>query len=231
MRYGRFLYAMLETMMSWHSSKDTFEKECAQYPGFITKYRASEKPSNNLDRVDYGNYRHVCHKWHCKLAKAMVTCLESKDYVQIRNALIILTKIIPYFPVLTKLSTFLDKKIEKIRDEEKNKRQDLFTLASSYLGLLKQRVSGGHMMEEKDFHQVADKEKVKTHKPEAASSTKQNGEAKTETDATKESSKEKSERKSSRQPSEDSKVNAKPQASDRQSVPVENSRYFIVNVI
>lgn len=180
MRYGRFLYAMLETMMSWHSSKDIFEKECAQYPGFITKYRASEKYSNNLDRVDYENYRHVCHKWHCKLAKAMVTCLESKDYVQIRNALIILTKIIPYFPVLTKLSTFLDKKIEKIRDEEKNKRQDLYTLASSYLGLLKQRVAGGHMMDEKDFHQMPDKEKSskKTSSETNGTAAKQNGEVK-----------------------------------------------------
>lgn len=177
MRYGRFLYAMLETMMSWHSSKDVFDKECAQYPGFITKYRASKKYSHDLDRVDYENYRHVCHKWHCKLAKAMVTCLESKDYVQIRNALIILTKIIPHFPVLTKLSNFLDKKIEKIRDEEKNKRQDLFTLASSYLGLLKQRIATGHMMDEKDFHQMAEKEKLlKTS--EAGSTTKQNGEVK-----------------------------------------------------
>ena len=36
------------------------------------------------DTVDYENYRHVCHKWHYKIAKALVVCLESKDYVQIR---------------------------------------------------------------------------------------------------------------------------------------------------
>lgn len=160
MRYGRFLYAMLETVMKWHKSKETFEKECAHYPGFVTKYRVSNQYCDNLDHVGYENYRHVCHKWHYKLAKAMITCLDSKDYVQIRNALIILTKIIPFFPVLLKLSQILDKKIEKVRDEEKNKRQDLFTLASSYLGLLKQRVSAGHMMKEADFHQVAEKEKV-----------------------------------------------------------------------
>lgn len=107
----------------------------------------------------------------------MITCLDSKDYVQIRNALIILTKIIPFFPMLYKLSQILDKKIEKVRDEEKNKRQDLFTLASSYLGLLKQRVAGGHMMKEADFHQVVEKQ-PKNHDNSDASSVKQNGEVK-----------------------------------------------------
>jgi hypothetical protein len=39
------------------------------------------------DTVDYENYRHVCHKWHYKMAKALVVCLESKDYVQVRSFL------------------------------------------------------------------------------------------------------------------------------------------------
>lgn len=160
MRYGRFLYAMLETVMRWHKSKEVFEKECANYPGFVTKYRISNQYCDNLDHVGYENYRHVCHKWHYKLAKAMIICLESKDYVQIRNALIILIKIIPFFPVLQKLSQIIEKRIEKLRDEEKNKRQDLFTLATSYLGQLKQRMTSGHIMQESEFHQNVDKEKV-----------------------------------------------------------------------
>lgn len=178
MRYGRFLYAMLETVMRWHKSRDIFEKECAHYPGFVTKCRMNNQNSDNLDNVDYENYRHVCHKWHYKLAKAMVTCLESKDYVQIRNALIILIKIIPFFPVLIKLGQFIDKRIEKVRDEEKNNRQDLFTLSSSYLGLLKQRMTSGQMMKECDFHiPVGDRTKNEA-KNQDESSVKQNGDAK-----------------------------------------------------
>lgn len=163
MRYGRFLYAMLETVMRWHKSKEVFEKECANYPGFVTKYRISNQYCDSLDHVGYENYRHVCHKWHYKLAKAMIICLESKDYVQIRNALIILIKIIPFFPVLSKLSQIIEKRIEKLRDEEKNKRQDLFTLATSYLGQLKQRMASGHIMQESEFHQNVDKDKVKLY--------------------------------------------------------------------
>ncbi|KAJ8978313.1 hypothetical protein NQ317_008185 [Molorchus minor] len=196
MRYGRFLYAMLETVMRWHKSKEIFEKECANYPGFVTKYRVSNQHADNLDNVGYENYRHVCHKWHYKLAKAMVTCLESKDYVQIRNALIILIKIIMYFPVLIKL----------IRDEEKNNRQDLFTLSVSYLGLLKQRMTGGHMMKEGEFHIPVEKERIaKTHEAKSdVTSTKHNGEAKDDT----------KEKKTTRQPSEDLKTPTKGQSAN-----------------
>uniref|UniRef100_A0A182PCL3 THO complex subunit 2 n=1 Tax=Anopheles epiroticus TaxID=199890 RepID=A0A182PCL3_9DIPT len=154
-RYGRFLCAMLETVMRWHSDEATFNKECANYPGFVTKFRVSNQYSEAIDHVNYENYRHVCHKWHYKITKAMVFCLDSKDYMQIRNSLIILMRILPHFPVLTKLSQILEKKVEKVREEEKNQRQDLFVLASSYIGQLKAK--SGQMMLESDFHQVPEK--------------------------------------------------------------------------
>ncbi|XP_050307904.1 THO complex subunit 2 [Anthonomus grandis grandis] len=186
LRYGRFLYAMLETVMKWHKSKDVFEKECTNFPGFMTKFRVSNHTADSLDNVGYENYRHVCHKWHYKLAKAVVTCLESKDYVQIRNSLIILIKIIPFFPVLIKLAQFLEKRIEKVREEEKNKRQDLFTLSSSYLGQLKQRLNAGQMMKEGDFHIPVEKDKPKTNvdSDQAANKDvgKQNGDTKVSKD-------------------------------------------------
>ncbi|XP_053672541.1 THO complex subunit 2 [Anopheles nili] len=154
-RYGRFLCAMLETVMRWHSDEATFNKECANYPGFVTKFRVSNQYSEAIDHVNYENYRHVCHKWHYKITKAMVFCLDSKDYMQIRNSLIILMRILPHFPVLAKLSQIIEKKVEKVREEEKNQRQDLFVLASSYIGQLKAK--SGQMMLESDFHQVPEK--------------------------------------------------------------------------
>ncbi|XP_063232661.1 THO complex subunit 2 isoform X1 [Bacillus rossius redtenbacheri] len=154
-RYGRFLCAMLETVMRWHAEKATFEKECANYPGFVTKFRVCNHFSEANDHVGYENYRHVCHKWHYKITKAMVMCLDSKDYVQIRNALIILIKILPHFPVLSKLSQIIERKIEKVKEEEKNQRQDLYILATSYIGQLKSKATA--MIKENDFHQVSEK--------------------------------------------------------------------------
>merc|ERR1712179_788812 len=102
-----------------------------------------------------GNYRHVCHKWHYKITKALVVCLESKDFVQIRNALIILTKIIPHFPVLVSLSGVLEKRIDNVCTEEKEKRKDLYIKAMSYSGQLKTRKAS--MLKEQDFHIVKNK--------------------------------------------------------------------------
>lgn len=85
----------------------------------------------------------------------MLVCLDSKDYVQIRNSLIILIKILPYFPALAKLSQCIERCIEKVKEDEKNHRQDLYTLATSYIGQLKARAS--HMIREGDFHIVNEK--------------------------------------------------------------------------
>lgn len=89
------------------------------------------------------------------LPQAIVVCLDSKDYVQIRNSLIILIKILPHFPVLAKLSQILERKVEKVREEERGQRQDLHVLATSYSGQLKAKTP--NMIREADFHHVGDK--------------------------------------------------------------------------
>ncbi|KAH8289887.1 hypothetical protein KR018_000182 [Drosophila ironensis] len=154
-RYGRFLCAMLETVMRWHADQAVFNKECANYPGFVTKFRVSNTFSEANDHVGYENYRHVCHKWHYKITKAIVFCLDSKDFMQIRNALIILMRILPHYPVLAKLAQIIERKVDKVREEEKTKRPDLYVIASSYIGQLKQRSQ--HMLKESDFHQMAER--------------------------------------------------------------------------
>ncbi|CAL4100396.1 unnamed protein product [Meganyctiphanes norvegica] len=156
-RYAKFLLGTLETVMHWHSSRDYYEKECANYPGFVTKYRVSRQEAN--DYVDYENYRHVVHKWHYKITKALVTCLESGDYIQIRNAILILMGIITRFPAITNLAAVIEKRIEKVKAEEKNRRNDLYVLANSYSGRLKTTKAG--LMPETDFHNVPKKQSTK----------------------------------------------------------------------
>ena len=43
-----------------------------------------------------------------------MVCLESKDFVQIRNSLIVLTKIIQHFPVIQNLATVIEKRVDKV---------------------------------------------------------------------------------------------------------------------
>lgn len=61
----------------------------------------------------------------------------------------------PHFPVLAKLSQILERKVEKVREEERGQRQDLHVLATSYSGQLKAKTP--NMIRESDFHHVGDK--------------------------------------------------------------------------
>ncbi|KFM75173.1 THO complex subunit 2, partial [Stegodyphus mimosarum] len=150
-RYGLLLCSMLETVMRWHSDKAIFDKECANFPGFMTKFKvAAQTGDSSVDHVDYENYRHVCHKWHFKITKALLKCLDSGDYVQIRNSLLVLRKIAPYFPVIVSLGLALERRIEKIKAEEKDKRPDIFALATVYSGILK--VKKPSLIQESEFH-------------------------------------------------------------------------------
>ena len=224
-RYGRFLAAMLDIVMKWHKSREVFERECVGYPGFVTKFRVAtndsekEDPKNSKDHVDYENYRHVVHKWHFKIAKALVVCLESKDYVQIRNALAILTKVLPYFPVITKLNGVIEKRIEKVCNDEKESRKDIYNKALSYSAQLKKRK---HLvMKEHEFHQVAIKpEDAKKEAEEAANAAKKvisaPKTAKESRDSTSRSqSREKSLSRSERESSEDRKARRERESKSR----------------
>uniref|UniRef100_A0A6Q2ZBD0 THO complex subunit 2 n=1 Tax=Esox lucius TaxID=8010 RepID=A0A6Q2ZBD0_ESOLU len=150
-RYGRFLCCMLETVTRWHSDRAVYEKECGNYPGFLTIFRATGfDGGNKADQLDYENFRHVVHKWHYKLTKASVHCLETGEYTHIRNILIVLTKILPCYPKVLNLGQALECRVHKICQEEKEKRPDLYALAMGYSGQLKGRKV--HMVPENEFH-------------------------------------------------------------------------------
>jgi len=223
-RYGRFLCAMLEIVMRWWRSGDIFEKECVGYPGFVTKFRTQtdnkeDNAKNSKDHVDYENYRHVVHKWHFKIAKALVVCLESKDYVQIRNALTILTKILPHFPVIAKLNGVVEKRIEKVCADEKESRKDLYIKAMSYSGQLKARK---HLvMKEYEFHQVAlnkadaDKNEVDTPALPAPKKASKSVEKVADTSTSRSQSREKSLSRGDRETSEDRKARKERESKSR----------------
>ena len=44
-------------------------QECANYPGFVTVFRKGSDSNNKMDRLDFENFRHVCHKWHFRITK------------------------------------------------------------------------------------------------------------------------------------------------------------------
>ncbi|CAK9291840.1 unnamed protein product [Gordionus sp. m RMFG-2023] len=124
-----------------------------------TAKKLSHQSPSNQQYLSYEDFRHVCHKWHFKMTKSVVLCLESGHYASIRNTMIVLTKILPSYPIIVNLGSALERRIDKIKNEEKDKRADLYALAVSYSGYLKHKKS--KFILEQDFHI---KEPASSHK-------------------------------------------------------------------
>ncbi|KAI8731217.1 THO complex subunit 2 [Biomphalaria glabrata] len=124
--------------------------------------------NNKMNRLDYVNYRHVCHKWHFRLTKSVITCLESKNYSQMRNYLIVLTKILPNFPRMTQIGMAIERRVDKLSKEEKDKRPDIYALVILYAGQLMSKKPT--WVQETEFHI---KEPKKTNNTAAQNQTQQ----------------------------------------------------------
>ncbi|KAI8727719.1 THO complex subunit 2 [Biomphalaria glabrata] len=154
----QFLCSALETVMRWHSSPAIYEKECFNFPGFLTVFRKGTDVNNKMNRLDYVNYRHVCHKWHFRLTKSVITCLESKNYCQMRTSLIVLTKILPNFPRMTQIGMAIERRVDKLSKEEKDKRPDIYALVILYAGQLMSKKPT--WVQETEFHIKEDAPKM-----------------------------------------------------------------------
>lgn len=121
-RLGRFLYETLKIAYYWKSDESVYERECGNMPGFAVYYRYP-----NSQRVTYVQFIKVHWKWSQRITKALIHCLESSEYMDIRNALIMLTKISSVFPVTRKTGINLEKRVAKIKSDE---REDLKVLAT-----------------------------------------------------------------------------------------------------
>ncbi|CAN6478957.1 unnamed protein product [Victoria cruziana] len=132
-RLGRFLYETLKMAYYWKSSDIIYERECGNMPGFAVYYR-----DPNSQRVTYSQFIRVHWKWSGKITRLLIQCLESTEYMEIRNALIILTKISSVFPVTKKSGINLEKRVAKIKGDE---REDLKVLATGVAAALAARKS------------------------------------------------------------------------------------------
>ncbi|PIA63730.1 hypothetical protein AQUCO_00201224v1 [Aquilegia coerulea] len=132
-RLGRFLYETMKMAYHWKSDESIYERECGNMPGFAVYYRFP-----NSQRVTYAQFVRVHWKWSGGIKRLLVQCLESTEYMEIRNALIVLTKISSIFPVTRKTGVILEKRVARIKGDE---REDLKVLATGVAAALAARKS------------------------------------------------------------------------------------------
>ncbi|MQL84853.1 hypothetical protein Taro_017363 [Colocasia esculenta] len=140
-RLGRFLYETLKMAYRWKSDESVYERECGNMPGFAVYYRYP-----NSKRVTFSQFVRVHTKWNTRITRLLIQCLESPEYIEIRNALIMLTKISSIFPVTRKTGLNLERRVSKIKNDE---REDLKVLATGVAAALAGRK--GSWVSEEEF--------------------------------------------------------------------------------
>jgi len=126
---GRFLKESLSLLLHWKSDEVIYREECSKRPGFSVSF-------NKVDqrKASYPDFVKVVFKWYCKVSKSILACLESTEYMEVRNALHVLTKIIDVFPIMSKLAEMIEKRVDKLRKDDSKK--DLQIQSSQYYTML-----------------------------------------------------------------------------------------------
>ncbi|KAF8936987.1 THO complex subunit 2 [Haplosporangium gracile] len=131
--YGRFMNQILSHLARLHANKDIFEKEAV--PPHLIGFRKEWRDTPKL--LEYEDFRHLMYKWHTRLFRIFAGMLDSKEYMRIKNSIMILREIAPCYPVLSLIGNKLFSTVQNLAAKET--RDDLKLMANAYLGVLKKQ--------------------------------------------------------------------------------------------
>ena len=112
-------------------------RDCEDSVGFAM--RPSEGDAGK--KVSREDFYKLAHKWHVRVGKAFINCLEETEYMSLRNALAVLTRVTSEFPATRRVGAHILRAAEKI--QKTDARGDLKTVAARYLAMLNKAKSGG----------------------------------------------------------------------------------------
>jgi THO complex subunit 2 len=135
--FGRFINSILRELSVWHENKDDAYAKFAhgskqQLPGFGKKFDTDRNPT---DHLPYDDFCKLLYKWHKSLFTALKVCLDTGDFQQVRNSLVILTACSGSFPKVDTMAIELKQVIEPMAKHEE--RGDIKTTAGSSLALFR----------------------------------------------------------------------------------------------
>ncbi|KAF9905378.1 THO complex subunit 2 [Lobosporangium transversale] len=172
--YGLFLSSVLSNLARWHKSSALYAAEGHgdNLPGFQVKWGSHNINDviHEEDLLDFEMFRHGLFKWHVRLFQAFQSAVETKEYMPMKNTIMMLRELAPRYPELMVLGTRLTSTFKSIAESEE--RADLKLMAASYLGVLKKGQSSGAWLPTCQFHLVQPKERTgaqpRTSEPSAA---------------------------------------------------------------
>ncbi|KAG1756059.1 transcription factor/nuclear export subunit protein 2-domain-containing protein [Suillus lakei] len=148
--YGRFLLGILTDLWKWAQDEQLFLMEnrtkvggkTVLLPGF--QHRWSSKDHGSIvsdDLLSWTGFKQILRKWHRKLGRSLLSCIETTEFMHVYNAIIVLKEILPVFPLAAvgDAGPAIDTVMEKFL--EKEERGDLKILGRAYSASLKKRES------------------------------------------------------------------------------------------
>lgn len=129
--YGRFLKELLTDLHAWHGSRDLYEREIHGAQKTLVGFNVKGLP------FDWEDFRKILYKWHKTLHSAIKNCLSTKEYMHIRNAIVILKHVADFFPAVDWIGRTIVEKVEALVKVEK--REDLKIAGMTLLGMLKRK--------------------------------------------------------------------------------------------
>ncbi|KAG2361997.1 transcription factor/nuclear export subunit protein 2-domain-containing protein [Suillus spraguei] len=148
--YGRFLLGILTDLWKWAQDEQLFLMEnrtkvggkTILLPGF--QHRWSSKDHGSIvsdDLLSWTGFKQILRKWHRKLGRSLLSCIETTEFMHVYNAIIVLKEILPVFPLAAvgDAGPAIDTVMEKFL--EKEERGDLKILGRAYSASLKKRES------------------------------------------------------------------------------------------
>mmetsp|Transcript_19772 Transcript_19772/g.36410 ORF Transcript_19772/g.36410 Transcript_19772/m.36410 type:complete len:678 (+) Transcript_19772:3660-5693(+) len=110
---GLFFLTLFKTLGRW---KDNFASECLNSPGF--------EPSVTLK-----HFEEKLKFFHGRMVVTLGKCFSSTSYMQQRNALIVLTKLVPVFPTSSGMANQIMKNLTRLKESDLD---DLKLMATCY---------------------------------------------------------------------------------------------------
>jgi THO complex subunit 2 len=131
-----FMSEIFGELRRWHADSALYEREALgprkDFPGFARKLR-----DDNMGEILLGfeDFRRLLFKWHQQLHNTIKVCLQSGEYMHIRNAFQLLKGVHGQFPIINYHGNQIYNMVSEL--SSKDPREDIKLSAVSLLGDLK----------------------------------------------------------------------------------------------
>ncbi|GAA5910057.1 uncharacterized protein JCM6883_000540 [Sporobolomyces salmoneus] len=136
--YGRFLYDVLADLAKWYKDETAYKAEAigSDLRGFARFFSPPES-KKTLEHYSHADIQKAINKWHASMLHGFQESFRSGEYMHIKNSILVLTKIAPYFPLDYSHGQHISHSVEELIAAET--REDLKILAQGYQAVISKR--------------------------------------------------------------------------------------------